>query len=45
MQERPSVKKLLGYEKEMNETFAKMAQEIIKLRLHAQLSRSKDQTP
>jgi hypothetical protein len=45
MQERPSVSKLLGYEKKMNESFAKTAQEIIKLHLHAQLSRSKDQTP
>jgi hypothetical protein len=45
MQECPSVKKPLAYKKEVNEKFAKTAQEIIKLRLHAQLSRSKDQTP
>jgi len=42
MQERPSVKKLLAYEKEGNEGFAKIAYATIKFRKHTQLRRSEN---
>ena len=45
MLERPSVKKVLAYEKEVNEDFAKTAWATIELRRHAQLPRSESLRP
>jgi hypothetical protein len=40
MQERPNVKRLLAYEKEVNEGFPKTAWATIEFRRHTQLPRS-----
>jgi len=45
MLERPSVKKLLPFEKEVNEGFAKTAWATIEFRRHTQLPRSESLRP